>query len=751
MKVSVVVAAYDERDNIEELVRRLDAVLRGMPGVESEMIFVIEGRDGTREIVGDLARELGRIRLLYSEEPSGLGSAFRRGFEAVSPDSDWIVTLDADLNHRPEELPRLLGAAQARGLDVVVGSRFVAGSRNVGIPLWKWVISVLMNRVIGALFDVTVRDKTSGYRVYRAGAIRRILSYRNRDFAFLPEMLIIAAERGLAAGEEPIHFTFRTRGHSKMEIGPTSRSYLSLLRTRFDEWSAAALAILLAGILLRILYAFPPHKYPADADALLAPMRALEILDGDFRVFYSYVRIGALESYLHAAAFMILGVSRAVTALPPIFVAVGSLLAFFFLVRELFGRPAACFALLFFALPSAAFLTWTYMPNGYPETLFFCVATLYFAAQLRRGPSLWSAAALGLAAGLGFWNSLQTLTCTIPSILWLLVTRRELLRRPRLLLAGAAAFLAGAVPWILYNIRHRLPSVRENFAVQAAGGGSKLLSNALNFVTYEVPALLLNRDPAMEAPLEPLESALRPGVAVILLAAASLFAVMPLRRPRQGSPDPPFPRASFGLLWLVAATVAALYVGSAAGGVRGLTVRYVLPLFMVAAAALGLLVSLAWSRRRLLACVIALAVVAFYFSGWILPGTKPRKRLEDLARHDAEAIPVLQAHHLRWVCGNYWDVYPFIFLTQRRVLGLPYQGGWDHHEYSRKLPPQPVPWGLLGRDAALLQRWAARAGLTGRMVAAGEGFHLYLPAPETRDSQPPRALLARLQAAAPAE
>ena len=290
--------------------------------------------------------------------------------------------------------------------------------------------------------------------------------------------------------------------------------------------------------------------------------------------------------------------------------------------------------------------------------------------------------------------------------------------------------------------------MRENFAVQSAGGAREVISNLVNFSAYELPALLLNRDPAMSPPFESVENALRPGVTVLLLAAALLLAGLPFLRLPKGTLQARFPAASFGLLWLVVATVALFYVFSSAGGVRGLTVRYVLPLYIVCSAAIGLLVYLVWTKSRPMAAVIALAVVVFYFGGWILPGSKQRKRLEDLARYDEQVIPVMQAHRLRWVCGNYWDVYPFIFLTERRVLGLPFQRDHDHHEYARRLPPSPAPWGLLGRDPALLQQWADRAGLRGRTVTAGEGFHLFLPAPETMGSRSPRGMLDRLQAAA---
>lgn len=241
-KVSVVVAAYDEEENAEPLLRRLHAALGSMAGWAWEAIFVVEGRDRTREVLERLARELGGdVRILYREAPSGLGNAFRRGFAAVAADADLVATLDADLNHQPEELPRLVAALEVRGADVLVGSRFLAGSTVLGTPAWKRLLSGIMNSLMRVLYGLRVADKTSGFRVYRAAALRAI-RFDNANFAFLPEMLIRAHQAGLRIAEEPIQFIFRRQGESKLRFWTTSLSYLKLLRTRFDRWSPASRA-----------------------------------------------------------------------------------------------------------------------------------------------------------------------------------------------------------------------------------------------------------------------------------------------------------------------------------------------------------------------------------------------------------------------------------------------------------------------------------------------------------------------------
>jgi len=230
VKVAAVVAAWDERRNVEVLTQRLVAALDGLGG-EWEIVYVVEGTDGTREALDRLAERLPGIRVLYEPVPRGLGAAFRRGFAAVAPDADVVVTMDADLNHQPEEIPRLLEALVTRGCDVLVGSRFTPGGTVDRMPRWKAALSRSLNPVMRRLFGLPVRDLTSGYRLYRAGALRS-LPFASNNFAFLPELLMEAAARGLRIGEEPIRFTYRIHGRSKMRLWRTSRSYLGLFLRR---------------------------------------------------------------------------------------------------------------------------------------------------------------------------------------------------------------------------------------------------------------------------------------------------------------------------------------------------------------------------------------------------------------------------------------------------------------------------------------------------------------------------------------
>ena len=251
--------------------------------------------------------------------------------------------------------------------------------------------------------------------------------------------------------------------------------------------SCAAVAL---GILLRVAAAYPVHKYAADADCLNPGLVALRILDGHPAVWLTPRRHGALECYGHAAAFRLFGVSRASLALTPLVSSSLTLVLFAALALASLGPAAGPLATLLFAIPPPAYLFWTYMPNSYPETMLFCVAIVFAGGRVREAPSERSRIALlGLVAGLGFWNSIQTLSATIPVALSLLVTSRRELLRARAVAVLGACFLAGSLPWFAWNVLVPLGSFQHNFSTRPAGLGS-LADNARHLATYELPELV---------------------------------------------------------------------------------------------------------------------------------------------------------------------------------------------------------------------------------------------------------------------
>jgi len=547
----------------------------------------------------------------------------------------------------------------------------------------------------------------------------------------------------------------------------------------------AALPLLAAGIAWRAAVAFPSHKYPLDADSILPALCAFKVLRGFHPVFYATVRHGSLGSYLVALLFQLVGASRSALAAQPLIVDVLVLLFWWLFLREALGPRAATAGLAFAALPSPTFSYWTYLPLGYAEDVLFCAVTLWLAvrlARLTRGPAAaappepeaaaapaaevpgqarsgqggWTALGLGLAAGLGFWSSFETLECTIPACLWLLWQRPRLARRASvvlLVLLIAGGFLLGASPWIGFNVRHPWESFRHRRAIHAAGLDAMAVA-ARHIATDLLPELVTAPVPDDGSPDRPgpVARALRvPTVAIHALAAALLLAAAarPLTRRRRrpgdaaGDPEP----AVASLFGLVALAACVLYViaGEATNSLP--KVRYILPLYLLVPAALALLLAAAAKRSRWLAGGLAAVVLAFNVAGTFLPWSPQRQRWAADAAADARLLAELERQRIDAVIGSYWKVYPINFLSRERIQGVPVEGDFDYYWVAARLPSRPLRWALLASDVRQLERWRAQAGLAGSPVQVTPFYSLLVPTPDPPAGETPAALQARLAAA----
>ncbi|HUY23164.1 MAG TPA: polyprenol monophosphomannose synthase [Acidimicrobiales bacterium] len=216
MRVLVVLPTYNESENIDRVLRRIRAALP-----DAGVLVVDDGSpDGTADMADKLGVELGGIEVLRRKAKAGLGSAYRAGF-AWGLERGWeaLVEMDADLSHEPEALPTLI-APLDEGVDLVVGSRYVPGG---SIPNWRWhrrLLSQGGNIYAAVLLGLHVTDSTSGFRAYRADALRRIDlgAVRAEGYGFQIEMVHRVLEQGGQVTEVPIRFVDRVEGKSKMSM-----------------------------------------------------------------------------------------------------------------------------------------------------------------------------------------------------------------------------------------------------------------------------------------------------------------------------------------------------------------------------------------------------------------------------------------------------------------------------------------------------------------------------------------------------
>ena len=212
-RVLVVLPTYEERETIE---RAVTGALAAGPSVH---VLVVDDAspDGTGAIADKLAEAEPRVRVLHREGKRGLASAYLAGFSAGLRDGfDVIVEMDADLSHRAEDLPAVIGGARRN--DLTIGSRYVSGGGVSNWSRFRVALSRGGNLYARTLLRLPVTDATSGFRSYRREALADLLSrgIHSQGYGFQIELVYRAVRLGYTVGEVPITFRERSHGHSKI-------------------------------------------------------------------------------------------------------------------------------------------------------------------------------------------------------------------------------------------------------------------------------------------------------------------------------------------------------------------------------------------------------------------------------------------------------------------------------------------------------------------------------------------------------
>ncbi|HVV86013.1 MAG TPA: polyprenol monophosphomannose synthase [Kofleriaceae bacterium] len=230
-RVLIVVPTYNERDNVDEVVRQFLAPIAG-----AELLFVDDNSpDGTGVRLDELAAENPRVHVLHRPGKLGLGTAYLEGFAwGLAHGHDYLFEMDADFSHDPKYLPVMLDRAKA-GADVVVGSRYVAGggTRNWGVG--RKIISRGGSLYARTVLGVSLRDVTAGFICYKRSALEALDlgAIRSNGYSFQIEMKYRALAAGLKVAEVPIVFVDRRVGKSKMSRKIVAEALAMVWRLRF--------------------------------------------------------------------------------------------------------------------------------------------------------------------------------------------------------------------------------------------------------------------------------------------------------------------------------------------------------------------------------------------------------------------------------------------------------------------------------------------------------------------------------------
>jgi glycosyltransferase involved in cell wall biosynthesis len=207
MRLSLIVPVYNERQTIEEIVRRVQAVDLNL---EKEIIVVDDGStDGTGEILQTL--ELPGLRTVIHEKNKGKGAALRSGFDLA--EGEIILIQDADLEYDPREYPQLLEPILDGRADVVYGSRFLGGPHRV-LYFWHYVGNRFLTTFSNMLSNLNLTDMETCYKVFRRDILQKI-KLKSPRFGFEPEITVKLAKLHCRIYEVPISYSGRDYAEGK--------------------------------------------------------------------------------------------------------------------------------------------------------------------------------------------------------------------------------------------------------------------------------------------------------------------------------------------------------------------------------------------------------------------------------------------------------------------------------------------------------------------------------------------------------
>jgi glycosyltransferase involved in cell wall biosynthesis len=195
--VTIVIPAYNEKETLEALVRRVEAV-----PLSKEIVIVDDGStDGTRDIAVRLAAE-GRVRAIFATRNRGKGMAFRLALERARGEA--VIIQDADLEYDPSDIPRVVSPILSGAADVCYGSRILGKNRGRSSFSFYWG-GRLLSWFASVLYGVRVTDEAAGYKAFRTESLRSI-PLQGTGFELEPEMTAKVFREGLRYCEVPVSY-----------------------------------------------------------------------------------------------------------------------------------------------------------------------------------------------------------------------------------------------------------------------------------------------------------------------------------------------------------------------------------------------------------------------------------------------------------------------------------------------------------------------------------------------------------------
>jgi dolichol-phosphate mannosyltransferase len=231
----VIIPTFNEIENIEEIIRAVFSLDKSFD------ILVVDDNspDLTSLKVKELQKEFeDRLFLEIRKEKSGLGTAYIHGFKwCLERNYNYIIEMDADFSHNPNDLERLYNTCHIDGADVSIGSRYVKGVNVVNWPMSRVLLSYLASIYVRVITGMKIHDTTAGFVCYKREVLESLDLEKIKfiGYAFQIEMKFKAYLRRFKISEIPVIFTDRTKGESKLSGGIISEAIFGVISMKFKS------------------------------------------------------------------------------------------------------------------------------------------------------------------------------------------------------------------------------------------------------------------------------------------------------------------------------------------------------------------------------------------------------------------------------------------------------------------------------------------------------------------------------------
>ena len=225
------VPTYNEKENINTLI---DEILKLK--IKNLHIVVVDDNspDNTWKIIQEIPKKKKKVHLLLRKNDRGRGSAGRDGFiHCLKNDADIIVEMDADMSHNPKYIPVMI--KELKNADVILGSRRVKGSKEIGRSRFRRLVTLIANLYITLMLGIRVKDCNSGYRCFKREVLEKIKPEKieSKGPSIVQEVLFKAHLNKFKIKEIPITFINRTKGKSKLGLKQLAAGYFIVLKLKF--------------------------------------------------------------------------------------------------------------------------------------------------------------------------------------------------------------------------------------------------------------------------------------------------------------------------------------------------------------------------------------------------------------------------------------------------------------------------------------------------------------------------------------